>query len=422
LRITVIGLGKIGLPLAVQFASKNNKVTGLDPSEIRVRQITQGESPFPEELDLQSKLTQVVNSGNLKATTDASSSISSAEILVIAVPLMLNKSEEPDFKIIDSVTRDISKFVSRGTLICYETTLPVGTTRNRFANEIEKISKLKVGKDIYVVFSPERVFTGRVFNDLRKYPKVVGGVTQNCTRQGVKFYESVLDFDNRSDLTRKNGVWEIESSEAAEFVKLAETTYRDVNIGLANQFAIYANHLKLDIRNIISIANTQPFSHIHEPGISVGGHCIPVYPHLYLDNDPSATIVREARRVNNNMPFHFIELLINSAGNLKGREVLILGVTYRPQVKETAYSGAFELNRILLSLGAIPKFHDSLLSEAEIRELQLESGELDNKTELVIIHTAHKEYIDFDFQSLSNLKFVVDGRGAMNEGLKVVKF
>jgi nucleotide sugar dehydrogenase len=422
MKITVIGLGKIGLPLAVQFASKNHQVTGLDTLESRVHQINQGDCPFPEELDLKSKLFQVVKSKNLQATTDSQSAISSADVVVVAVPLMTNKNGEPNFEIVDSVTRNIGEFVNKKTLICYETTLPIGTTRNRFAAEIEKRGNLKTGKDIYIVFSPERVFTGRVFNDLRKYPKVVGGVTQNCTAKGVEFYESVLDFDNRLDLARPNGVWSVESCESAEFIKLAETTYRDVNIGLANQFAMFANRLDIDIQQVIDTANSQPYSHIHQPGISVGGHCIPVYPHLYLLNDPLATIVKEARNFNDQMPGNFVKLLIESAGNLKGREVLVLGVTYRPRVKEVAYSGAVELNKILLSLGAVPRFHDPLLNKSELVDLDLNPGEITDETEIIILHTAHAEYAEFNFSSLTNLKFFVDGRGMMGKGVRVIKF
>jgi nucleotide sugar dehydrogenase len=422
MRITVIGLGKIGLPLAVQFASKNHQVIGLDTIENRVHQINQGDFPFNEEMDLKSKLFQVVKSKNLQATTDAQSAISSADVVVVAVPLMTNKNGAPNFEIVDSVTRNIGDFVAKKTLICYETTLPIGTTRNRFAAEIEKRSNLKTGKDIYIVFSPERVFTGRVFSDLRKYPKVVGGVTQNCTAKGVEFYESVLDFDKRNDLARPNGVWSVESCESAEFIKLAETTYRDVNIGLANQFAMFANKLDIDIQQVIDTANSQPYSHIHQPGISVGGHCIPVYPHLYLLNDPLATIVKEARNFNDQMPGNFVKLLIESAGNLKGKEVLVLGVTYRPRVKEVAYSGAVELKKILLSLGAVPKFHDPLLNKSELVDLDLNPGEITDKTEIIILHTAHAEYAELNFSSLPSLKFFVDGRGIFGKGVRVLKF
>ncbi len=177
----------------------------------------------------------------------------------------------------------------------YETTLPVGTTRDRWKPMLEKGSGLVEGTDFHLVFSPERVLTGRVFADLRKYPKLIGGLSAAGAARATEFYEAVLDFDERPDLARANGVWDLGSAEAAELAKLAETTYRDVNIGLANQFARFAATAGIDVYQVIEASNSQPYSHIHQPGIAVGGHCIPVYPRLYLWNDPEATVVRAAR-------------------------------------------------------------------------------------------------------------------------------
>src|SRR5262245_35450308 len=167
---------------------------------------------------------------------------------------------------------------------------------------LEAGSGLTAGKDFFLVFSPERVLTGRVFADLRRYPKLVGGVDEVSAERGVAFYEAVLDFDDRPDLTRANGVWDLGSAEASEMAKLAETTYRDVNIGLANQFARFAATHGIDALKVIEASNSQPYSHIHRPGIAVGGHCIPIYPRFYLWNDPEATVVAAARAANAAMP------------------------------------------------------------------------------------------------------------------------
>ena len=161
---------------------------------------------------------------------------------------------------------------------------------------IEEVSGLREGVDFHLVFSPERVLTGRVYADLRKYPKLVGGLSGAGGMQwAIEFYESVLTFDTRDDLPRGNGVWDMGTAEAAEMAKLAETTYRDVNIGLANQFARFADTAGIDVYKVIEACNSQPFSHIHRPGIAVGGHCIPVYPRLYLSTDPE-------RRYRSNCP------------------------------------------------------------------------------------------------------------------------
>jgi nucleotide sugar dehydrogenase len=238
--------------------------------------------PFPEEAHLKEYLADVVGKGLLEATLDYTEGIKSADVVVVVVPLFVNDKAEPEFSAMDQATALIGSNLKKGSLICYETTLPIGTTRTRFVPLLEKQSGLKAGIDFNVVFSPERVFTGRIFEDLRKYPKIVGGITQECTNKGVGFYTQVLDFDKREDLTKPNGVWAVESSESAEFVKLAETTYRDVNIALANQFAMYADKIGIDVYEVIESSNSQKYSYIHQPGISVGGHCIPVYPQFYL--------------------------------------------------------------------------------------------------------------------------------------------
>ena len=156
------------------------------------------------------------------------------------------------------------------------------------------------------------------------------------------FYEQVLTFDERPDLARGNGVWDLGSAEAAEMAKLAETTYRDVNIGLANQFALFAETAGIDVHQVIEASNSQPYSHIHQPGIAVGGHCIPVYPRLYLSGDPDATVVRAAREANAAMPGHVVARLAEHLGDLTGLRVAVLGASYRGGVKETAFSGVFD--------------------------------------------------------------------------------
>ena len=421
MKITVIGLGKLGLPLAVQFASKNNFVVGLDIDVNWVNAINLGHTPIAEELDLDWKLKEVVSSGYLKATTDPKNAIADAEIIVVTVPLITNEGGEPDFSIIDSVTESIGNFINKGTLVCYETTVPIGSTRNRFGKRIHHLSNLEIGEDIFIVFSPERVLTGRVFSDLRKYPKIVGGLTDSCTLKGIEFYKSVLDFDKRADLKNDNGVWSLGTSEAAEFVKLAETTYRDVNIGLANQFAIHAQELNLEIQEIIDASNSQYYSHIHQPGISVGGHCIPVYPHLYLMSDTEASLVKEARVLNKNMPKFFVQQLVDKVGSISGEKVLVLGISYRPGVKEVAFSGAYDLQKILLSFGALPYFQDPLFTSEEILKLGFEPGVLDADTELLIIHTAHEEFMHLNLSQYAKLKWIVDGRDVLGQGIGIIQ-
>jgi nucleotide sugar dehydrogenase len=410
MNVTVIGMGKIGLPLAVNFAKNGARVTGLDVQEKVVNQINSGIEPFPGEKDLDIYLKECVADSSLVATLDKEKAISSADTLVVCIPLIIDINGDPDFKNIDDLAKDIGLNLSVGSLVCFETTLPVGTTRNRFTVAVEAASGLKVGLDFYVVFSPERVLTGRVFQDLRRYPKLVGGVTDECTKRGVEFYTSVLQFDPRPDLQRPNGVWALKNSEAAEFAKIAETTYRDVNIGLANEFAVYAEAINADILEVIEASNSQPYSHIHTPGISVGGHCIPVYPRFYMWENSESQIVSAARLRNLDMPRRAVSQIKEELGNLNGLKIAVLGITYRAGVKEVAFSGALDLLKYLSQESVAVFGLDPFYNEREIMGFGFNGVADLSEMDGVIIHTDHPEFNVLDFERFDNLKFVYDGR------------
>lgn len=411
MNITVVGMGKIGLPLAVQFARKGHKVFGADVNQKTVDLINTGVEPFPGEENLQYFLTEVIENGQLQATLDTTTAVSNSDAVVVVVPLFVDQSGVPDFGWMDSATINIGKGLKKDTLVSYETTLPVGTTRNRFAKALEEFSGLEAGLDFFLVFSPERVFTGRVFADLKKYPKLVGGINEASAKVGVDFYNSVLDFDTRSDLAQPNGVWDLGSSEASELAKLAETTYRDVNIALANQFALFSEKNGIDIHKVIDASNSQPYSHIHRPGIAVGGHCIPIYPRMYLWNDPEASIVRVARETNAQMPSKVVETLNKLHGGLRGQKVVVLGAAYRGGVKETAFSGVFETIESLKKIGAIVLVHDPLYSDEELINLGFAPFHFGEELDAAIVQADHAIYAEISYDELPGLRTLLDGRG-----------
>jgi len=410
-KIAVVALGKIGLPLAVQFASKGHQVVGVDVNATVVDLVNAGTEPFPGEAHLQEKIAETVAAGTLRATTDYGDAIPGADAVVLVVPLFVNDDTwEPDFGWMDAATRSLAEHLTPGTLISYETTLPVGTTRTRWKPLIEEISGLSEGTDFHLVFSPERVLTGRVFADLRKYPKLVGGLSDEGARRAVEFYEAVLDFDERPDLERGNGVWDLGSAEAAEMAKLAETTYRDVNIGLANQFGRFAAKNGIDVFQVIEASNSQPYSHIHRPGIAVGGHCIPVYPRLYLWTDPEATVVRAAREANMDMPSYSVGLLDAALGGVAGRKVVVLGASYRGKVKETAFSGVFPTVEVLRAAGADVVVHDPMYTEDELAKYGFEAYQLGEQVDGAIVQADHPEYAELTPAGLPGVRALVDGR------------
>ena len=243
-----------------------------------------------------------------------------------------------------------------------ETTLPVGATRGRVAPALARHSGLRAEDEFFCVFSPERVYSGRVFRDLAAYPKLLGGLSAAGEARGVKLYRSFLAAE----------VWPMGSAEAAELTKLAETTYRDVNIALANEFARFADRTGIDLDRVIAAANSQPFSHIHRPGVAVGGHCMPVYPRFYLDGRPRGAPPRAPRaRSTRRCPPTPSTCSRPSSATLAGARVVILGVAYRGNVKETAFSGAFALRDALAARGAEPLAIDPLYDDGELRALGL---------------------------------------------------
>ena len=411
MRVAVVAMGKIGLPLAVQFASSGQEVIGVDVNEKTVDLINQAKEPFPGEAHLQDKLSELVPAGKLRATTDYAEAIPNADAIVLVVPLFVNdETWQPDFGWMDQATRSLAEHLTPGTLISYETTLPVGTTRGRWKPLIEEISGLKEGEDFHLVFSPERVLTGRVFQDLRRYPKLVGGLSEAGTQAAIKFYESVLQFDQRSDLPRENGVWDMGNAEAAEMAKLAETTYRDVNIGLANQFAVYADKVGIDVQKVIDACNSQPYSHIHRPGIAVGGHCIPVYPRLYLSTDPDASVVRTARTYNAGMPEYVVSRVEEVLGDLKDVKVAVLGASYRGAVKETAFSGVFATVDSLRKRGAKVLVHDPMFSDEELAGFGWDAYHFGEEVTAAIVQADHAEYKAISAKDLPGIKLLFDGR------------
>lgn len=408
--VCVVALGKIGLPLAVQIASRGHRVRGVDIDQRTVGLVNDGTEPFPGEADLDVRLKQVVGDGRLTATTDGEAAVAASQAVVVVVPLVVDDQSQPDFRAMDAATATIARGLQPGTLVSYETTLPVHTTRQRFGPMLEEGSGLTVGEDLFVCHSPERVYSGRIFADLRRYPKLVGGTDEGSARRAVEFYEAVLDFDERDDLPRPNGVWDLGSAEAAELAKLVETTYRDVNISLANEFAVFADRIDVDVYRVIEASNSQPFSHVHQPGIAVGGHCIPVYPRFYLSTHTDAQLPAAARAVNESMPAYAVGLLADEVGDLSGMKVVVLGAAYRGGVKETAFSGVFGTVAALAEQGAAPVVHDPLYSDEELRGFGFAPYHLGEEVDAAILQADHREYLELTPRDLPGVRALVDGR------------
>lgn len=424
--VCVIGLGKIGLPLACAISSSPGyKVLGLDLQEDVVEKINEGVSTVYGEPGLDKLVDRLVEEGKLRASSSYKEAVGSAQIIVIATPLFTNSENQPDYKMLDDVVDAMGPNLSKGTLIILETTVPIGTTRERIGNKL-LISTGFSESDIFVAFSPERVSTGTFFRDLSNYPKVVGGVDADSTDKAADFYRSFIEFSQEArDRFGEQVVTVMESVESAEFVKLAETSYRDVNIALANQFQNHASSLGLSFKEIRDAANSQPYSHIHSPGIWVGGHCIPVYPHFYLWTDPQATLLELARDVNKKAPSTAAQILANDFPHLRESEIVVLGVAYRGGVKESAFSGVFEIVRQLKERGFKQiTVSDPLFTDEELQSIGLTPSKSKDAVRGAILHTDHEEYRGLKSTDFRQLELMIDGRGSLDaknfEGIRFI--
>ncbi len=411
--VAVVGLGKIGLPLAVQYALHGYTVIGCDTNISVVESINAGRSHVQEEVELEMEVPHLVRKGVLSATVDTTEAVRKASVVVVIVPVLVNAQHEVDFGTIDAATAAIGAGLQSNTLVVYETTLPVSTTSQRLRAILERTSHLNACQDFYLAYSPERVSSGTIFRDLHLYPKVVGGIDERSTTRVKAFYRSVLDAK----------IITMASTDEAEFVKLIETTYRDVNIALANEYAQYADMHGLNVATAIEAANTQPYSHIHTPGVGVGGHCIPVYPHFLFaypkdtKHQEYLSLPRQSRLINDSMAEYAVQRIEHAIGELAGRSVLVLGVAYRGDVKETAFTSAKLLQEALRQHRAQVYVDDPLFSDQELRELGYTHlpQKLEQQIEVIILQSAHQSYRTLNFARFTRCQVVLDGRKALNQ-------
>ena len=419
MNICVIGQGKIGLPLSVAILQNNtsNKVVGIDVNADLIDKLTNGYFTHVIEEGFESKFNECIEEKRLDFALDYSS-ISSAQVIVVAVPLKIDRLNIPDYKNLESAFRGIGENLSVGSLIILETTVPVGLCRNRLIPIIEQYSGLISGKDFSFVFSPERISSGSFFHDLNKYPKLIGPLDLRSGALAKEFYSSFLITPDVLQVSPELKI--LSSIETTEFVKLAESIYRDVNIGLANLLSHDCTQAGIDYFEVKDSANTQSFSHLHSPGIYVGGHCIPVYPHLYeasFPENPFLALIKSARNVNNQVHKSIIDTVMQATegSKIKIETCIIMGAAYRGNVKEIFDSGVFPLSDYLNNMGIKSLVYDPLFNNAELLEYGLNPTEKTNcKSELVIINSDHSDFLNLKSTDFSPEAVIIDGRNILN--------
>lgn len=408
-KVGIIGLGYVGLPLAVEFASKGFSVAGIDTNPERVSKINKGESYV---LDVKNEEIKVfVNNGKLKAFTHFDI-ISKLDTISICVPTPLRKTKDPDMSYIISAAEGIKRYIHKEQLIIMESTTYPGTTEELILPMLEECG-LKVGKDFFLAFSPERIDPGNPTYNTRNIPKVVGGVTKKCLALARLFYEQIMDT-----------VVPVSSTRVAEMVKLLENTFRCVNIALVNEIALMCEKLNINVWEVIDAAKTKPFGFMpFYPGPGIGGHCIPIDP-FYLSwkakmSGFEARFIELAGQVNSTMP-HFVvdkiaDALNNAKKSIKGSRIHILGVAYKKNVNDVRDSPALDIINILIAKGSIVTYTDPYIPEINHSKIISKSKPLSDgllkKADCVVIVTDHSA---FNYKSIvRNSKIIVDTRNAL---------
>jgi UDP-N-acetyl-D-glucosamine dehydrogenase len=415
--IAILGLGYVGLPLAVVFGEAGFRVTGVDPDSRKVDSLKKGVSYIP---DVKTKaIEKLVKSGNLTATTDFSV-LKQMDAVSICVPTPLRQTGDPDMSFIISATEELAKYMHQGIVVVLESTTYPGTTRELLLPMLGTDNGLTVGEDWFLAFSPERVDPGREDFTTINTPKVMGGITEACSEVATAWYEGAI-----------KTVHTVSSAEAAEMAKLLENTFRMINIGLVNELAIMCERLGVDVWEVIDAAATKPFGFMKfTPGPGLGGHCIPIDP-LYLSwkmksFNYNARFIELASEINTNMPRYVVSRVMEAMNDrgkaLKGSKVLVLGAAYKPDIDDVRESPALDVIGLLKKKGAKVEYHDPYIAHIHHEH---DGWQMDSISDVmksvadadaVVIITNHKVY---DYKAIvDSAKFVFDSRNATR---KVVK-
>jgi UDP-N-acetyl-D-glucosamine dehydrogenase len=407
-KVGIIGLGYVGLPLAIEFGDEGFNVVGFDISEAKVNLINAGKSDIDDVPD--ARVANLVKAGKLIATTDPKL-LKQVDTVSICVPTPLSKTKDPDVSYILAAVEWVKAYLHKDMLVILESTTYPGTTEDLILPLLEKTG-LKAGKDFYLAFSPERVDPGNAKFATKNTPRVVGGITPGCTKAAKAFYEKVVE-----------SVYPLSSTKAAEMVKLLENTFRSVNIGLVNEVALMCDRLKLNVWEIIDAASSKPFGFMpFYPGPGLGGHCIPIDPHYLSWKLKSlnyyARFIELAGDINSHMPEYVIERIrriMNKKGKaLKGANILILGATYKKDIKDLRESPALDVIRLLEEEGAKVQYNDPHAPQIKWNDGYLRSVKLTpavlKKADMAVIITDHTAY---NYQWIvDNSKLVFDTRNA----------
>ena len=415
IKVGIIGLGYVGLPLALEFSAKNIFVMGFDLDAEKIKKINKEKKSYIKHIPSERIKKEVVKSTFI-ATTDFSK-IKQMDIVIICVPTPLNANREPDLSYVLNSTREIAKYMKKGQLISLESTTYPGTTDEDILEILQKTG-MKVGRDFYLCFSPEREDPNNPVYSTATIPKVIGGVTEKCTKIGAMVYSKVIET-----------VVPVSNSRAAEATKLLENIYRSINIALVNELKIVFDRMNIDIWEVIRAASTKPFGFTpFYPGPGLGGHCIPIDP-FYLtwkarEFEISTKFIELAGEVNTSMPYYVVEKVMHALNknyrHINGAKILILGLAYKKDIDDIRESPSLKLIELLQDEGAKVDYNDEYVTEIpKLRKYKFNKKSVKitkanlAKYDVILLSTDHA-YYDYRF-ILNNSKIIVDTRNAFGK-------
>ncbi|MBP2201435.1 nucleotide sugar dehydrogenase [Methanococcus voltae] len=412
--VAVYGQGKMGLPLANIFAEAGANVIGVDICEEVVNNLNKGINHITEEPFLSELVAKNVKNGTYHATTDGKSAAEQADIMIILVPTLTDEKGNIKLLPVYNVAEIISNGLKKGNIVITEATMPPSTTESLIPI-LEKSGLKLTNGDFGLAHAPERTMTGTALRDIKgQYPKIIGANDAKTLEILCGMYETI----------NSAGIVSISSIKGAEAVKVFEGVYRDVNIGLANELALWCEEHNVEALEVFSSANTQPYCHIHTPGAGVGGHCIPVYPWFVINSSKELNprIIKTARELNDYMAYHMVELTIKGLNSfeksLKNAKILVLGLTFRGGVKEFMKSAAIPIIAELNKWDADVYTFDPLCNADDAERFGAKWVELEsNKWDAVIITSDHLEFKNMNLDNLKDnmtIPLIIDGRNTIN--------
>ena len=416
--ICTVGLGRIGLPTAAMFAASGATVIGVDINPEIVVSVNEGKCKFVDEPDLDKIIAEPVKNGKLRATTDFDSAISQSDFIIICVPTPVDHVKTPDYTAVSLACRTIGKLLKPGSTVIIESTVGPGTVENLILPILESESGMSAGSDFGLASCPERSDPGNIIGNMKTVPRIVGAINQHCTDIVAELYETLLNVK----------VYKVSDPKTANAVKLTENLFRDVNIALANEFALVFEKLGIDAFEVIRACGTKYNFMPHYPGAGVGGPCLPSNSYYLISEGVKAghipSLVRMAREINDRMPDHLTQLVseaLNEVGKtIRGSKIAILGVAYKPEIKDVQLAPMEHVCNNLSRLGAMLDIYDPMFAGDRVFSFPVRRSisQAVNGADCLLIGTAHKEFQKLDLKLLAQLAegpaAFVDSRNVVN--------